>query len=479
MYDIIIIGAGVIGSFVARELAKYDANILVLEKENDVGNVTSMANSAIVHSGYDPIPGTLKAKFNVLGNQMYQKTCEELDVKFFQTGSLTVATVPSHLEVLKDLAKRAEANGVEVRLLNESEAKQLASNLNDAVIGALYCPTAGIVDPFNLVVHAMENAIDNGVELLLNSEVKNIVKTENGYKVITNEHKYEAKIVINATGINGDIISDMVSLHHFEIKARKGEYYVLDHFDDAFLSMPIFPLPSEKGKGILMTPTSSHNYLVGPSSEFVEGKDDLSTDSLTLKQVKEQASLIMKSIPFNYTIRTFAGNRPTPSTHDFVIEQVNDHFINVVGIESPGLVSAPAIGKYVADEMVSSLMNLVKKDNYSPCVKKYVHMQMLSLEERQEKIKENPKYGHIICKCEYVSEQEILDVLNRSCPPHSLKAMKKRVRAGFGRCQGGMCQPLVNRIIAEYYGISMQDVNYDDLNTIIAKYETKAGGPND
>lgn len=479
MYDIIIIGAGVIGSFIARELAKYEANVLVLEKENDVGNVTSMANSAIVHSGYDPVPGTLKAKFNVLGNQMYKKTCEELDVKFFQTGSMTVATVPSHLEVLKDLAKRAKENGVEVQLLDGVAAKKLVPNLNDAVIGALYCPTAGIVDPFNLVVHAMENAIDNGVKLKLNEEVKNIIKSQNGYKVITNDSEYEAKLVINATGINGDYISDMVSPHHFEIKARKGEYYVLDHFNDNFLSMPIFPLPSEKGKGILMTPTSSHNYLVGPSSEFVEEKDDLSTDSLTLKKVKEEASLIMKDIPFNYTIRTFAGNRPTPSTHDFVIEKVNDSFVNVVGIESPGLASAPAIGKYVADELVLNILTLVKKSEYNPHVKKYVHMQMLSMKEKQEKIKENPRYGRIICKCEYISEQEILDVLERSCPPHSIKALKKRVRAGFGRCQGGMCQPLVNRIIADYYGVSMKDVNYDDLGTTIAKYETKAGVSNE
>ena len=479
MYDIIVIGAGVIGSFIARELAKYEANILVLEKENDVGNVTSMANSAIVHSGYDPVPGTLKAKFNVLGNKLYEKTCEELDVKFYKTGSMTVATVKEHLLVLKDLEKRAHENGVEVKLLSEKEAKDLAPNLNKSVIGALYCPTAGIVDPFNLVVHAMENAIDNGAELKLNEEVVKIDKTPNGYNVVTNRGEYETKIIINATGINGDKISDMVTPHHFEITARKGEYYVLDHFDDNFLSMPIFPLPSEKGKGILMTPTSSHNYLVGPSSEFVNEKDDLSTDSLTLKQVKEQALLIMNNIPFNMTIRTFAGNRPTPSTHDFVIEKVDNHFINAVGIESPGLVSAPAIGKYIADELIQELVELKKKEKYNPCVKKYVHMQMLSFEERQKKIKENPKYGHIICKCEGVSEQEILDLMERSCPPRSIKAVKKRVRAGFGRCQGGMCQPLVANLLAKHLNIKISDVNYDELGTNIVKFETKAGDTNE
>ena len=479
MIDIIIIGAGVIGSFIARELAKYKVKVVVLEKENDVGNVTSMANSAIVHSGYDPVPGTLKAKFNVLGNKMYAQTCKELDVKFLPTGSMTVATEPKHLEVLKELEKRAKLNGVEVKLLNEEETKQLEPNLNEKVIGALYCPTAGVVDPFNLVVHAMENAIDNGVELKLNEEVINIEHAENGYKVHTKSTTYEANIVINASGINGDKISDMVCPHHFEISARKGEYFVLDHFDDKFVTMPIFPLPSEKGKGILVTPTSSHNYLVGPSSEFVDEKDDLSTDTLTLNEVKRQASAMVDNIPFNRVIRIFAGNRPTPSTHDFVIETINNHFINAVGIESPGLVSAPAIGKYVADELISKIKKYELKDNYNPCVKRYVRMQELPLEKRQELVKQNPKYGHVICKCEYVSEQEILDALSRSCPPHSIKALKKRVRTGYGRCQGSMCQPIVAKLIAKNYGIRLDEVVYDDKGTNIVKEETKVGNTNE
>ena len=478
MVDVIILGAGVIGAFIAREISKYELDVLVLDKENDVGNVTSMANSAIIHSGYDPLPNTLKAKFNVLGNKMYDQVAKELDVKFIRTGSMTVATTKEHLKVLEDLKKRATENGVEVQLLTKEEALKKEPNLNDNILGALYCPTAGIIDPFNLVVHAMENAIDNGVKLLLNEEVTDLKEIPNGIKVITKNNAYEGKIVINATGVNGDNISRLVSDYDFNIRARKGEYYVLDHFDDSFLNMPIFPLPSEKGKGILMTPTSSHNYLVGPSSEFIDDKDDLSTDQLTLSEVKKQASLIMKDIPFNMTIRTFAGNRPTPSTHDFIIKIENKHFINVVGIESPGLASAPAIGKYVIEELLSTLINLKEKENYNPNIKKYVHMKELSIEEKNKLIKENPKYGHIICKCEYISEQEILDVLNRSCPPHSIKALKKRVRAGFGKCQGGMCQPSVLDILANYYHIDAKDVNYDELNTNIIKEITKVGDDN-
>ena len=479
MFDIIILGSGVTGAFIARELAKYKVNVLVLDKENDVGNVTSMANSAIVHSGYDPLSHTLKAKFNVLGNKMYDKVCEELDVKFIRTGSMTVATSEEHLKVLENLSQRAKENGVETKLLTKEEAHAKEPNLSDNVIAALFCPTAGIVDPFNLVVHAMENAIDNGVKLMLNQEVIGLTKIEDGYKVITKTDTFEGKIIINATGVNGDYISSLACDNKVTIKARKGEYYVLDHFDDSFLSMPIFPLPAIKGKGILMTPTSSHNYLVGPSSEFVDDKYDVSTDSLTLSEVKKQASLIMKNIPFNMTIRTFAGNRPTPSNHDFVIQIENEHFINVIGIESPGLASAPAIGEYVVNALVSKLIKLNKKDDFNPYVKKYAHMKDLSLKERNELIKSNPKYGHIICKCEYVSEQEILDVLNRSCPPHSIKALKKRVRAGFGRCQGGMCQPSVLNILASYYNVDVKDVNYDDLGTNIIDEVTKVGDQNE
>jgi len=475
MYDFVILGAGVVGAFIARELARYDTSVLVLEKENDVGNVTSNANSAIVHSGYDPLPNTLKAKFNVEGNKMFGEVCEELDVKFRRCGSMTIATNEEQLETLKELKKRADINNVKAKILSKEEAKKLEPHLNDQVIGALYCEDAGVVDPFNLVVHAMENAIDNGVTLKLNEEVIDIKKVENGYEIFTKNNKFIGKTIINATGVNGDIISDMVCPHHFEITPRKGEYYVLDHFDNEFVHMPIFPLPSNKGKGILVTPTSSYNYLVGPSSEFIDDRDDVSTDSLTLEEVKRQAQNLIDNIPFNKTIRVFAGTRPTPSTHDFVIEFVNPNFLNVVGIESPGLVSAPAIGKYVVEEMILKGQKLNKKKDFNPRVRKYVHMQDLSLEERNKLIKSNPKYGHIMCKCELVSEQEMLDALSRSCPPHSIKAMKKRVRAGFGRCQGGMCQPNVLNLMAKFYGVKPQDVVYDDNDTYIVPFATKDG----
>ncbi len=248
MYDVLIIGAGVTGAMIARNLAKYQLSVALLDKENDVGNLTSNANSAIIHSGYDPVPGTLKAKFNVLGNKMYDQVAEELDVHFFRVGSLTVAIYDEQLPVLKDLAKRSEENGVPVQILSADEVKKMEPNINPEVKGALFAPTAGIIDPFNLVVHAVENAVDNGVKLFLNEEVVNITKTKDKFLVLTKKTQFEAKIVINAAGAFSDKIAAMFEPIDWHIIPRKGEYFVLDHFAPGFVNHTIFPLPSEKGK---------------------------------------------------------------------------------------------------------------------------------------------------------------------------------------------------------------------------------------
>ena len=292
MEDIIIIGGGVIGAFVARYLSRYQASILVLEKETDVGDVTSMANSAIGHSGYDPVPGTKKAYFNVEGNRMYPEVCKELDVHFEQCGSLTVALDEKQLAMLSELKERAEKNGVPTKLLSAEEVKAAEPNISPEVKGALLCPTAGVVNPFTLTVHAMENAADNGVKLHLGTEVQGIEKTEEGYVVHTNKGNYEAKLVINCAGLYSDKIAAMVEDIDWSIRPRKGEYYVLDHYAKGLVNHVLFPLPSEKGKGILVTMTTSGNYLVGPSSEWVDDKEDFSTDTLTLADVKRQATLM-------------------------------------------------------------------------------------------------------------------------------------------------------------------------------------------
>ena len=475
MEDIIIIGGGAIGAFIARNLSQYECNVLVLEKENDVGDATSMANSAIVHSGYDPVPGTKKAKFNVLGNAMFPRICKELDVEFEQNGSLTLAFEPKQLEMLEELKARGEANGVPVEILGKEQVLAYEPNVNPEVLAALRCPSAGIVNPFTLVAHAFENAIDNGVKLHLGEEVVAICRKEDHFEVQTNKGTYQSKLVINAAGVASAHIASMIEEIPWSVHPRKGEYYVLDHFAYGFVNHVLFPLPSEKGKGVLVTHTTSGNFLVGPSSEWVDDEDDTSTDSATLSNVKAAASQMVKNIPFREQIRVFAGLRATPSTHDFIIEpsKTYDTFINVAGIESPGLVSSPAIGEYVVESLVKAVLPLKKKDGYDPCVKPYVDISMLPEEEKEKFVALNPHYGEMICNCEKVSLGEIEDIFSRSLPTLTIKAIKKRTRAGFGRCQGGFCQPKVLFLLAKHLGISPLEVLYDREGSNILDKEAK------
>lgn len=475
MKDVIIIGAGAVGAFIARSLSKYQLSVLVIEKRNDVCDATSMANSAIAHSGYDPLPGTKKAKFNVLGNRMMKEVCKDLDVSFGEVGTLTVAVYDSQVPSLSKLAERSKENGVPCKILTAEEVKAMEPNISPNVKGALLCPTGGIVNPFTLVIHAMENAVDNGVELHLNEEVTNIKRDGKIFRVSTGANEYEAKVVINVAGVHSDDIAKMIEPIDWKITPRKGEYYVLDHYAPGLVNHVLFPLPSEKGKGILVTMTTSGNYLVGPSSEEVPSKDDGATDPLTLANVKEQAMTLVPKIPWREQIRVYAGLRATPSTHDFIIEPSKTYkeFINVAGIESPGLVSSPAIGEYVANELVGAVLPLKKKDTYSPKVRPYIKPMSLGIRERNALIAKQPLYGEMVCNCEKVSMGEIYDVLSRSVPCLSVKALKKRTRAGFGKCQGGFCQPTVVKTLSDYYHISPLDVLYDNVGSELVKDEVK------
>ena len=475
MQDIIIIGGGAVGAFVARSLSRYELDVLVLEKENDVGDATSMANSAIVHSGYDPVPGTKKARFNVAGNRMFPKVCEELDVEFEPCGSMTIALEDSQLALLEELKRRGETNGVPVQMLTGEEAKALEPNLSPSTKAALLCPTAGIVNPFTLVAHAFENAIDNGVKLHLGESVVSIEKREGSFVVHTDKGEYETRLVINCAGVKSQEVAAMVDDIDWTVRPRKGEYYVLDHFAPGFVKHVLFPLPSEKGKGILVTHTTSGNYLVGPSSEWVDDKEDTSTDAETLANVRAQATNMVPNIPFKQQVRVFAGLRSTPSTHDFIIEESasTPGFINCAGIESPGLVSSPAIGEYVAEELVRAKLPLNEKKDYNPRVRKYVNVNRLSQQEKEALVNANPHYGEMVCNCEKVSLGEIEDVLSRSLPCLTVKAVKKRTRAGFGKCQGGFCQPKVLFLLAKKLGISPLEVLYDRAGSTILDKEAK------
>lgn len=476
VYDIVIIGAGVIGCFLARDLAKYQLKVAVLEKNNDVGNETSNANSAIIHSGYDPLPHSLKAQLNVKGNLMYDQICEDLDVKFHRIGSITLAISDEDVITLKELQKRASENNVNTTWLTKEEVLKLEPNVSKNIKAGLLATSAGIIDPFNLCVHLMENAIDNGVELFLNTKVDSIDKKDNIFVI---NQTFQAKVVINCAGLFADEINEMVNPKSFQIIPRKGEYYVLNHFDNNFVKHTLFLVPSQKGKGVLISPTTSYNYLIGPSAEVCE-KEDKDTDKITLNEVKKAASMMIENIPFHQVIRTFAGIRPTPDTHDFIIEESQTKgFINCAGIESPGLASAPAISLKVIQEILIHHFTLQVKENYQPKVRKYICFKYLSLEEKNQMIMQDKTYGELVCRCEQVTKGEILDSLSRSCPPHSIKALKKRLRVGFGKCQGGMCQSSALKILANYYHLSLNEIPYDSKESYILLNELKGNLTNE
>lgn len=473
MYDVIIIGAGVIGSFIAHALCRYQLNLLVLEKESDVGSEASMANSAIIHSGYDPLPHTNKAKFNVKGNAIYDQICQDLDVPFERIGSLTLAFSKEEEKTLYELVKRGQENGVTCQILSGDEVRKLEPHISKEVVAALFAPTAGIINPFLLTAHLMEHATDHGTQLHLCEKVVDIEYQDGIYEVKTEKGLYQTRAVINAAGVYADEITSFLTNPDYQMTPRKGEYFVLEHFDSSFLHHTLFTLPTEKGKGVLISPTTSQNYLVGPSSE-PSNRDDFSTDSITLEQIKKQAERMMDHIPFQETIRVFSGVRPTASKHDFIIEEEKEYprFIEVAGIESPGLASAPAIAEEVVS-LLKSRMELVEKKEYVATIRPYVVMKNLTAEEKKKKIQENPLYGKMICHCEQISEQEIRDLFHRSFVPHSIIAIKKRVRAGFGKCQGGMCQPLLIKIMAEELHLPPTEICYHGPHSEILKYPSK------
>ncbi len=469
MYDVTIIGAGVVGASIARELAKYKLKILVLEKENDVGNGASCANSAIIHSGYDPVPGTLKAKLNVLGNRMYDEICHDLDVEFERIGSITLANTQEEVEILEELVLRAKLNNVDVKMLNYDELKQIEPSITNQVIKGLLAPSCGIINPFELVVALMENAIDNGVELKLSEEVISIARIGEYFICNTSKSSYRTKYIINASGVYSAHINEMVNPKSFTINPRKGEYIVLDHFDNTYVKHVLFNVPSSKGKGVLVSPTTHYNYLVGPSSEYVKEFDDVSTDKETLDKVIYNAKSLVDNLRLDKQIRMFSGLRAVGNTGDFIIEETSKHFINCAGIESPGLVSAPAIALMVTEMIKGKVL----KENFIKTRRPLPRFNKKSTEERQKMINENKMYGNIICRCEKISEGEIVDAIHRSNGATTIKGIKKRVRPGFGKCQGGFCEAGVVKILSRELNIKYEDVVYGKAGSYIVDSKTK------
>lgn len=460
MYDVIIIGAGVSGAAIARELSRYQVRACVLEKEEDVCCGTSKANSGIVHAGYDAQPGSLMAELNVKGNRMMKALSEELDFPFHQNGSFVVCTEEETLPKLYELYERGQKNGVEgLQILSRDEAFAMEENLADETAAVLYAPTAGIVCPFGLNIALAENAYTNGVEFHFDTEVKAIIKQENGFLLETSGGIYETRYVVNAAGVYADRFHNMVSEKKIHITPRKGEYFLLDKSAGSHVSHTIFALPGKYGKGVLVTQTAHGNLLVGPTAADISDKEGTNTTAEGLEFIREKAGGSVKNLPLRKVITSFAGLRAHEDGHEFIIGEAEDApgFIDCAGIESPGLTSASAIGVMVA-RLLKDKLQLEDNPSFVSKRKGILNPAAMTIEERNQLIQNQPAYGNIICRCEMISEGEILDAIHRPLGAKSLDGVKRRTRAGMGRCQSGFCSPRTMEILHRELGIPMEEL---------------------
>lgn len=469
MYDVIIIGGGVCGAAVAMYLSKYSVSCCLLEKENDVAVGTTKANSGIVHAGYDPEPGTLMARLNVRGSELTEELCEKLGVPYAKTGSMVISFNTKDEAHLRELYERGITNGVrELELLDRETLLKREPNLSPEVTGALYAGTAAVVNPWRLCLAMCETAAENGVEFYLDSEVTAIEKIPGGFKITASGKEYETRYIVNAAGLYADKIAELVNAADFEIFPSKGQYYLLDKTSAWLVNSVIFQCPTEKGKGVLVAPTAEGNIIVGPNAESGNARDDVATTREGLEFVAEQANLTSPHIDYRENIRSFAGLRANSDKKDFIIgeSELCRQFINVAGIKSPGLSSAPAIGEYVV-ELLADCGLLMSQKNEWHYAKAPIWFDRLSNEEKAEICKKNPKYGNIICRCNMVTEGEILDALDMHIKPRTLDGIKRRTGSVMGRCQGGFCGAKIHEIICRYYGIPAEEVNWDRYETYI------------
>ena len=459
-YDVVIIGGGVTGCAIARELARYELSVCLLEKCEDVCSGTSKANSAIVHAGFDAKPGSMKAKMNVLGSRMMPGLSRELDFSFRANGALVLCFFKEEIPALEELMQRGEANGVEgLRIVNEDELRRLEPNVSHEAVAALYAPTSGIVCPFGLTIALAENACENGVEFRFNTRVENIARVQDGFEIATSRGSVSCRYVVNAAGVYADVIHNMVSEQKIQINPRKGDYCLLDKECGGHVQHTVFHLPDEKGKGVLVTPTVHGNLLVGPTATEVTDREATATTAADLRSVIERSARSIRNIPFNHVITSFSGLRARCTKDDFILGEAQDceGFFDAAGIESPGLSSAPAIGAYMA-EMVAEKAEAKRRADFKPTRKGIPHLAEMDDGARAELIRANPLYGSIVCRCEQISEGEIVDAIRRPLGAKSLDGVKRRVRAGMGRCQGGFCGPKVIKILSEELGIPETEV---------------------
>ncbi len=460
-YDVAVIGAGVVGSLITRELSKYNIKVALLEKCNDCAMGATKANSAIVHAGFDAKPGTLKAKLNVRGVELMKKFCEELHVPLQNIGALVVAFSEEEKVHLKTLLDRGIENEVpDLRIVERDELVEMEPNIGDEAVAALVAPTSSIVCPYELTIAGVENAVTNGAEFIRNCAVEGIEYKDDEFVLSTAQGEIKADYVINAAGVHSGEIAKLIGDDSIEIVVRHGDYYLLDKSQGTLVSRTIFQCPTVMGKGVLVSPTVDGNLIVGPSAEDIDDGDNVATTETGLNKIYSMAVKSVPAVSLRNAITSFSGNRAHPKSDDFVIgsSSVNEKFINAAGIESPGLSSAPAIAEMV-EGIVSDLMGgLEKKSDYNPIRPEPVRFRHMTTEERAKLISENKAYGRIVCRCETITEGEIIDAIHAPAGARDVDGVKRRTRAGMGRCQGGFCGSKVVEILARELGVPMNEI---------------------
>ena len=481
-YDVIIIGSGIVGATIARELSRYKIRIAVLERAPDIPSGASKANSSMIHGGYDDKPGSVIAKFCPKGNRLYHALHEELDFKLIKCGSYVCATGKEEEHHLEQLRSQGKANGVEgLEIISGEKFREKEPHTAPDITAALWCPSAAIVNNFEATLAFIENARRNGAELFTDTEAKGILFDESRSSVrgvVTNRGDFCAPIVINAAGVHSDVISKLAGDDSFEIYPTRGEYFIFDKNIGSLVTSFLFSCPSERGKGVTVARTADGNLLLGPTSERQEGRDDTRTTASGLDEAFLGAKRLVPGIPRNMAITVFSGIRANSNVNDFYIKALDKPrgFVNVAGIKSPGLTSAPAIAEYVVEMIKESLGDLVKFEINREFVPERVSIPRffeLPTEEKVRLAADNPAWGQIVCRCEIVTEAQVVEAIRRGA--RTVSGVKFCVRAGTGRCQGGFCTPRVVEILARELGVSPLEITRHGGCSHLLCEETKTG----
>ncbi len=478
--DVVVIGGGIVGCAILRELSKYDLKCVLLEKEPDIAIGTTKANSAILHAGFDAPTGSMKAITNVRGNALYHELQDELDLDIKWTGSLVAATTDEEMQTLEELLERGRANGVEdLKILSKEEVLAQEPNLN-TVKGALWAPSAGVCWPFGAAIAFAQCAVQNGAEVIRDCKVLGFIKEDGKITgVETSKGTIAAKYVVNAAGVYADEIAKLAGDDSFTITPRKGEYILFDKTACSSLVYGVvFPTPTKKSKGILVCTTTHGNTFIGPNANEQDSKEDKAVTTLGMNEIIASAKKLIPNLPMGAAITEFAGLRAVSSTGDFVLgpSEKADGLYNAAGMQSPGLTAAPAVGELIANE-IARVSGAAKKADFKAALPKHKAFNHMTNAEKAAKIAENNLYGRVICRCETVTEGEIVEAINSPVGARTVDGVKRRTRAGMGRCQGGFCGPRVTQILARELKISVPEVLKErtDSNMFYEKYPVDGG----